>query len=303
MHPHNTCDTINGAMNVYVTNPHGYCMGVVNAIKLAEETKRDNPHRPVAILGMLVHNEEVIERLQKKGIFTLYDTNKSHKELLQDINPSTIIIFSAHGHAKELEDICIERNITYVDATCSRVTRNHDLIKDALKQDKQVIFIGKKGHPETNAAIAIDPRIILLDIKEKFDYRKADLLKETFVLNQTTLSFLELKPIHQDLERLFDNITINEEICSATRLRQQAVIDIPDTADLIYIVGSSHSSNTEKLVEVAKKTHPRASVYRINTIEDIHKNDLVDKKLVAIGAGASTPPELTEEIINYLRKI
>jgi len=290
-------------MNVYVTNPHGYCMGVVNAIKIAERTKFENPHRPVAILGMLVHNEEVIERLQKKGIFTIYDTTKSHKELLQDINPATIVIFSAHGHVTELEDIAKARGLTFVDATCSRVTRNHDLIKDALKEGKQVIFIGKRGHPETTAAVSIDNSIILLDIKDKFKYQGLDLAKETFVLNQTTLSFLELKPIHQDLTRVFPHITINEEICSATRLRQQAVLDIPPHADLIYIVGSSYSSNTEKLVEVAKKSHPRAQVYRINTVDDIHSSDLINKKLVAVGAGASTPPELTEEIIAYLRKL
>ena len=290
-------------MNVYVTNPHGYCMGVVNAIKIAEQVKSDHPHSPVAILGMLVHNEEVIQRLQKKGIFTLYDTNKSHKELLQEINPSTIIIFSAHGHGKDLEDICNARNIVYYDATCSRVTKNHDLIRQALKEGQQVIFIGKKGHPETTASVSIDSRIILLDIKERFDYHKADLLKPTFVLNQTTLSFLELKAIHQELERIFDNIVINEEICSATRLRQQAVIDIPAHAGLIYIVGSSYSSNTEKLVEVAKKTHKNANVYRIDNFDDIHHSDLVGKKLIAVGAGASTPPELTEEIIAYLRKI
>ncbi len=290
-------------MNVYVTNPHGYCMGVVNAIKIAERTKFENPHRPVAILGMLVHNEEVIERLQKKGIFTIYDTTRSHKELLQDINPATIVVFSAHGHVAELEDIAKARGLTFVDATCSRVTRNHDLIREALQEGKQVIFIGKRGHPETTAAVSIDKSIILHDIKDKFKYQGLDLAKETFVLNQTTLSFLELKPIHQDLLRVFPHITINEEICSATRLRQQAVLDIPGHADLIYIVGSSYSSNTEKLVEVAKKSHPRAQVYRINNVDDIHQSDLVNKKLVAVGAGASTPPELTEEIIAYLRKI
>ncbi len=289
-------------MNIYVTNPHGYCMGVVNAIKMAEQAKYENPHRPVAILGMLVHNEEVIKRLQKKGIFTLYDTTKSHKELLQDINPATIIVFTAHGHVQELEDIARARNLTYIDATCSRVTRNHDLIRAAIKAGQQVIFIGKKGHPETIASLAIDANIILYDAKEKFRYADADLLKETFVLNQTTLSFLELKPLHTELERHFDKIIINEEICSATRLRQQAVIDIPPHADLIYIVGSSHSSNTEKLVEVARKTHSKSQIYRINTVEDIHASDLVGKKLIAVAAGASTPPEVTDEIIAYLKK-
>jgi len=289
-------------MNIYVTNPHGYCMGVVNAIKLAEQAKYENPHRPVAILGMLVHNEEVIKRLHKKGIFTLYDTAKSHKELLQEINPATIIVFSAHGHVKELEEIANQRQLTFIDATCSRVTRNHDLIRSAIQDGKQVIFIGKKGHPETTAALSLDQSIILYDIKEKMKYTDVDIIKETFVLNQTTLSFLELKPIHSELTRHFEHITINEEICSATRLRQQAVMDIPPHVDLIYVVGSSYSSNTEKLVEVAKKTHPRALIYRINTVEDIHVSDLANKKLVAVAAGASTPPDITEEIIAFLRK-
>jgi len=289
-------------MNIYVTNPHGYCMGVVNAIKIAEQAKYENPHRPVAILGMLVHNEEVIKRLHKKGIFTLYSTNKSHKELLQEINPATIIIFSAHGHVKELEDIAVQRQLTFIDATCSRVTRNHDLIRAAIAAGRQVIFIGKKGHPETVASLSIDPDIILYDTKEKMKYTDVDILKDTFVLNQTTLSFLELKPIHQELERHLEHVTINEEICSATRLRQQAVIDIPPNVDLIYVVGSTFSSNTEKLVEVAKKSHTKAPVYRINTVEDIHRSDLGGKKLVAVAAGASTPPEVTEEIIAFLKK-
>jgi len=289
-------------MNIYVTNPHGYCMGVVNAIKIAEQAKYENPHRPVAILGMLVHNEEVIKRLHKKGIFTLYDTNKSHKELLQEINPATIIIFSAHGHVKDLEDIASQRQLTYIDATCSRVTRNHDLIRAAIGAGRQVIFIGKKGHPETVASLSIDPGIILYDTKEKMKYTDVDVLKDTFVLNQTTLSFLELKPIHQELQRHLEHVTINEEICSATRLRQQAVIDIPHNADLIYVVGSTFSSNTEKLVEVAKKAHPKVPVYRISTVDDIHKSDLEGKKLVAVAAGASTPPEVTEEIIAFLKK-
>jgi 4-hydroxy-3-methylbut-2-en-1-yl diphosphate reductase len=289
-------------MLTYLTNPHGYCIGVINAIKMAEQVKFNNPTRPVAILGMLVHNEEVINRLQDKGIFTLYDTTKTHEQLLEDINPTTIIIFSAHGHKHNLEKIAKRRGITYYDATCSRVVRNHDLIKAALKENKQVIYIGKLKHPETIASLAIDPSIVLYDIHEKFSYSSTSPSKPTFVINQTTLSFLEIQPIHRSLEKFYKNITINEEICSATRLRQQAVIDIPKEADLIYIVGSPHSSNTEKLVEIAKKTHPNAHVYRINNLSDIHETDLKDRKLVAIAAGASTPPEITQEIVKYLKR-
>jgi 4-hydroxy-3-methylbut-2-enyl diphosphate reductase len=289
-------------MLVYITNPHGYCMGVINAIKMAEQVKNENPQRPVAILGMLVHNEEVINRLQKNGIFTLYDTDKTHKELLEDINPSTIIIFSAHGHIKELDKIAKERNLTIVDATCSRVTRNHELILDAVEKGLQVIYIGKKNHPETIASLSVHPSIILFDIFERFDFGKVDLSRPTFVINQTTLSFLELKSIHKELLRKIKNIVINDEICSATRLRQQAVIDIPQETDLIYVVGSAFSSNTEKLVEVAKKTHPLKLVYRIDNLHDINSADLIGKKLISVAAGASTPPEITEEIIKYLKR-
>ena len=288
-------------MNVYVTNPHGFCMGVVNAIKVAEKTKFDNPNRPVAILGMLVHNETVVQQLQEKGIFTLHDPSKSHKELLNEVSANTIIIFTAHGHDKQLEQIAQQRNITYVDATCPRVKRNHRLIIDNLNQGKQVVYIGKKGHPETISSLAIDKSIIFLDTKEKLDIKSLDLLKETFVINQTTLSFLELEEIHHYLKRIFVNLTINPELCSETRLRQQAVINIPEHADLIYVVGSKYSSNTEKLFEVAKKSHPQALIYRIDTIKDIQHRDLANKKLVAIAAGASTPPELTNEVIDYLR--
>lgn len=289
-------------MNVHVTNPHGYCMGVISAIDMAKATKKQFPDRPVVVLGMLVHNREVVELLAKQGIETLQDPEKSLEALLLSVDPKAIVIFTAHGHDRKLEKIARERGIEFRDATCVKVSKNMDIIEAALKDGHDVLYIGKRNHPETTAALSLGKRVFLLDKDIPFDYSKVK-DPSPLVVNQTTLSFLELAHIHADITAHLPDARVLDEICSATRLRQQAVLDIPEDVEAIFIVGSPESANTEKLAEVARLSHPRARVIKIKTVADIDSRPYSSSSKVAVASGASTPLETTENVIKLLKSI
>ncbi len=289
-------------MNVHVTNPHGYCMGVISAIEMAKATKRQNPDRPVVVLGMLVHNREVVELLAKQGIETLQDPDKTLEELLMLVPQQAIVIFTAHGHSRRLEELARERKIDFRDATCVKVSKNMTVIENALTEGHDVVYIGKKGHPETNAALSLGKRVFLFDKEIPFDFDK---LTDScpLVVNQTTLSFLELGHIHNQIIARIPDARVLDEICSATRLRQQAVLDIPEDVAIIFIVGSPESANTEKLAEVARLSHPHAKIMKIKTAAEIDVRVLTSSMKVAVASGASTPLETTEAVIKLLKSV
>lgn len=289
-------------MNVFVTNPHGYCAGVVSAIKVAIKTKKENPDRRVIVLGMLVHNQEVIEMLASQGIETFQDPKKSLSELLDEVPSDALVIFTAHGHDQKLESQAMKRGITFFDATCTKVTQNMNLIETALETGRDVIYIGKPKHPETIAALSLGKKVFLYDRFIPFDY-KLITDKRPLVLNQTTISFLELVKIHDAIRNAIPDAEIIDEICSATRLRQQAVLDIPENVEVIFIVGSPFSANTEKLTEVARISHMKTRVYQIKTAAEIDDRSLKNVNFVAVASGASTPLETTDEVIRHLKAL
>lgn len=288
-------------MKTYVCNPRGYCLGVINAINKAKQTKLSNAGKEVYVFGMLVHNEDVINELSECGITTVVDTS-DYKKVIDNLNKDSILIFTAHGHVKEIEEYAINKGLETVDATCSIVNKNLELIKESIKNNKEVIYIGKKSHPETVAALSLDKSIHLYDIKNGFDFKnlKSD---NPLVINQTTLSHLELKDIHDDIKKHVSNAEIIDEICDATKVRQLAILNIPNEVDLIVIVGGTKSSNTNKLFEIAKDTHKNARVIKVLNLSELKRYKLDNYKYAAIAAGTSTPVGVTNEIINYIKSI
>src|SRR5574344_968353 len=280
-------------MNVYVCNPHGYCKGVVSAINLVLATKESNPNTAIYVLGMLVHNKDVIDMLSKKGIITLDIKDRPIKEIISSLPTGSILVFTAHGHDIKLDALCKEKGIKIVDATCGMVKYAQDIIKNSLLEGNEIIYIGKKGHPETNAAISLGKNIFLYDISKpkSFDYT---LIKTTspLIINQTTLSIHYLANIIAEIKSKIKSPKIVDEICDATRMRQNAVKSIPLDVDIIYVVGGKMSSNTKELAIIASSTHKNAKVIQIENIKDIKEEDLKDKKSAAIASGASTPFEI-----------
>lgn len=288
-------------MEVTLLKPYGYCFGVVRAIEMAKKIKKEHPDTSVSILGMLVHNQWVIDELTKENIFTYEVKEENYQATLEKI-PSGYVIFTAHGHDAKLDSIATNRGLIPIDATCPQVKTNLAFIKKALDEGRDVIYIGKKKHPETIAALSLSSRIYLYDTKDGFIGKTPTFLKHPLVFNQTTLSILELYHIYETLKKEFTDIEIQDEICNATRLRQEKLLSLDASYDLLFIIGDPHSNNTESLYLLAKQTYPSLSIYKISSIEEMDETWLEGKKKIAVTSGASTPPYIVEKIVSYLKQ-
>ena len=284
-------------MEVALIKPQGYCAGVMQAIKLAVEAKEYNPNRNVFVLGMLVHNKIVIDELSRHGIKTLEGDNEIN--LINSLSKGDVIIFSAHGHDPKLDELAKSKGLIIYDATCPKVANNMNRIREEIKANHQVIYIGQNGHRETNAALSLSNNVSLYDTKLLINYQLIT-DKSPYVINQTTLNFIALEDIHNDIKKHIPGARIANEICAATRLRQEAILNIDKDTDLILIVGDQKSSNSKKLYDLAKEHYINSDVYLVRDLEDVKKLDLANKKKAAISSGASTPLFLVEEIHEYL---
>lgn len=282
-------------MNVIRVVPSGYCKGVVNAIELVKKTRVEYPDEKIYVLGMIVHNSFVTKELEELGIITLDDSQKTKEELLDTIDDG-IVVFTAHGISEKLKNKAISKGLKYIDATCEDVLKTQELTKKYINNGYDVLYLGKKNHPEANAVLSISNRIHLLTCIEDLD--KFNINNDKLMLTcQTTMSSLELKDLINAVQIKYPNIDIKNDICLATSSRQKAIMDLKD-CELLYIVGDIKSNNTNMLKEIAIKSGiPKVRL--ISNYQDINDLDLtVDK--VYVSAGASTPPTLINEVIKYL---
>ncbi|MGI6714359.1 MAG: 4-hydroxy-3-methylbut-2-enyl diphosphate reductase [Bacilli bacterium] len=286
-------------MKVTVAKPYGYCEGVVKAIDLALAVRKDNPDMPISVLGMLVHNERVVKHLEDNQITTINIPISEYEAFLKQAKPPLIIIFTAHGHDPKLDRIAQERGLITYDATCKKVLHAFSLIEKALAKGQEVIYLGKKGHPEPIAALARGEKVFLYDVEGYFDYRQLK-TKNPFVITQTTLSLDEVKGFHLDIKARLPEAEIGNEICQATRLRQKAVKLLPMEVEHIYIIGSPRSSNTTRLALIAKTSHPRAKIRLVRGIHEINRDELKGLTHVGVASGASTPREVVHKVIDFL---
>ena len=283
-------------MVVALIKPQGFCSGVTRAVQLAKKAKEEHPNKTIYILGMLAHNQSLIDDLTKTGFVTLLGDEK--EEILK-LNKGDVLLFTAHGHSDELDKLCVEKGLITYDATCFKVKDNLNKIKREINDGHQVIYIGQSGHKETNAALSVSSKVSLYDTKLLINYQLIT-DKSPFVLNQTTLNFYDLKAFHEDILKHFPDARIENEICNATRLRQEAVSKIENDTDLVIIVGHNKSSNSNKLFDIAKAKYKNSTVLMVNNLEELKKYDLKDKRKAALGSGASTPQYVVDEIYDYL---
>ena len=286
-------------MNVSLIKPQGFCSGVTKAVSIAKKARQENPDKKVYVLGMLAHNQSLINDLDKEGIETLDD--KDEIAALKTLNRGDVIIFTAHGHDEKLEKLAEQLGLIIYDATCFKVKSNLDKIKKEINDGHQVIYIGQKGHKEANAALSVSNNVSLYDTQLLINYY---LITDDspYVINQTTLNFYELSKYHKDILEHIPGARIENEICAATRLRQEAVTKIDEDTDLIIVVGHPKSSNSNKLFEIAKSRFENAKVCMVCDLQDLFSNDLDFElyKKAAVVSGASTPQYIVDEIYNYL---
>ena len=286
-------------MEVRRVIPSGYCKGVINAINIAKKVKDENKNTPVYVLGMIVHNSYVTEQLGKLGIITLDDSSKTKEELLDEIS-NGVVILTAHGTADAVKNKALAKGLKVVDGTCEDVLKTKTIILDYLAKDYDVIYFGKRSHPESNAIISLSDKIHLVSNAE--DIEKLNITnKKIAITNQTTMSFIELEKMIDILLTKYPYAQVIKEICNATSARQSAIQNIKD-ADVLYIVGDKKSNNTNKLVEVAK-ANGIEKTYLVANKDEIKKDDLIGQSTIYVSAGASTPPVLIDEVIAYLKTI
>ena len=275
--------------------PRGYCKGVVNAIEIAK--KASTIDKPVYILGMIVHNQYIVDALNELGVQTIDHKEKTRLELLDEINQGTIII-TAHGASDQVFQKAKDKGLNVIDASCHDVIKTHDLIKEKLNLGYEILYIGKKAHPEAEGAISINEEKIHL-ICKKDDINQIDQSKKYIITNQTTMSLYDVFDICEYAKKTLPHVEIAKETCKATQIRQEAIQDLEENVDIVFIVGDPHSNNTQKLASIAAK---HKDVYMIESIDELDINVLKGKKKAAVSSGASTPTYLTNQIIQFLEQ-
>jgi len=285
-------------VEVVKITPRGYCHGVVDAFRIARRV-REETNGPVHMLGMLVHNTHATDDLQQQGIALVDQPDRLAG--LDQIKEGTVI-FTAHGVSPEVKRRAVERGFNAVDATCSDVVRTHELVADLARKGYEVVYIGRKGHPEPEGVMGEAPGKVHL-VQDPEDIDALDLHGERVAVTcQTTLSVWDTEDLIARVKARYPQAEVHNEICRATQERQEAAVEAAQHVDLVIVVGSPRSSNSLRLVEVVKKLGHKPA-YLVDRLEDLDLAWFAGARKVGVTSGASTPTQLTRRVIEYLEAL
>ncbi len=286
-------------VNVFLASPRGFCAGVDRAVEIVKKTI-NKFGAPVYVRHEIVHNQFVVENLRSHGAIFV-------EELSEIKDKSRPVIFSAHGVPKEVINEAKLNNIIYIDATCPLVTKVHKEAEMLAKEEFNIIFIGHKNHPEVIGTLGqVDGNYITL-IENKNDaenyFPKIKNNKFAYI-TQTTLSVDDTIEIISLLKKKYPSIKepIKSDICYATTNRQEAVKKIAKKCDLFLVVGSRSSSNSQRLVEVAKRFGCKESI-RMHSDQELPVDKIKNSTNIGITSGASAPEILVENLIKEIKSI
>ena len=284
-------------ININLANPRGFCAGVVRAIEIVEKSiEKYGP--PIYVRHEVVHNKFVIENLKKKGaIFT---------DNIDEIPMNSHVIFSAHGVSKKIREDSKQYQLKPIDATCPLVTKVHNEVNHYLNNDYEIIMIGHKGHPEVEGTLGQETesaKMFLVENESDIKKIKVKNKDKLAYVTQTTLSLDETRNIISKLITFFPNIKgpKADDICYATQNRQDAVNNQLDMAELLIVVGSNNSSNSNRLKELGDKKNIES--YLVDSPKSIKSEWFNNKKEVLLTGGASAPEELIKSIIERIASL
>jgi 4-hydroxy-3-methylbut-2-enyl diphosphate reductase len=283
---------------ILLANPRGFCAGVDRAIEIVERAL-ELLDAPIYVRHEVVHNRFVVDRLRKRGAIFVDE--------LSDVPDGNTVIFSAHGVSQAVRQEAEERALRVFDATCPLVTKVHLEVARRCREGYEVILIGHRGHPEVEGTMGQCLRkddashIHQVVTDEDVEGLAINSPEKIAYVTQTTLSIYDTDQVIQALKRRFPQITgpKKKDICYATQNRQDAVKALAEACDIVLVVGSPNSSNSNRLREIAEKTGTPA--YLIDGPEDINKAWLSKAKQIGLTAGASAPEILVENVIDKLR--
>lgn len=289
-------------MEVIKISPRGYCYGVVDALQIVRQVAKDPTHpRPIYIIGQIVHNRHAIEELTNLGVVTLDGSDRA--SILEQVTEGTVI-FTAHGVSPLVKRRAQERGLKCIDATCPDVTVTHDLVRDLAATGYYILYIGKKGHPEPEGVLGEVPGYISL-VENEDDVDALELTPEQeqklAISTQTTLSQWDTRRVIEHIKAKYPHAEVHIDICAATQSRQEAVVAQAKGADLTIVVGDPRSNNTNRLVQVSEEL-AGVPAKRIEDLSQLNTAWLKGKKRVAVTAGASTPSQLTREVIRFIEQ-
>ena len=282
-------------MEVVRITPRGYCHGVVEAIRIAKRVGAErSADEPVTMLGYLVHNEHVTRELQDAGVALVAESDRMKG--LEQVRAGTVI-FTAHGISPQVVQAARDRGLNVVDATCSDVTRTHDLVRQLVDSGHDVVYIGKRGHPEPAGVMGIAPEhVTLIESSDEVDALEVTPGRPLAVTCQTTLSVWDTKAIIDRLVERFPDIEVHNEICLATQERQEAAVLAADNVDCVVVVGSNRSSNSQRLVQVVQEKANKPA-HLVDTAADVDPAWFRGMQRIGVTAGASTPTQITRAVI------
>lgn len=286
-------------MRVIKITPRGYCYGVVDAMVLAKRAADDKRlPRPIYILGMIVHNSHVVDAFTREGVITLDGPDRL--ALLEQVESGTVI-FTAHGVSPVVKERALARGLHVIDATCPDVTKTHDLIREKVAAGYDIVYIGRKGHPEPEGAAGVAPHAVhLVDTMADVAALALD-NPRIAVTNQTTMSQWDTAALMAAVKEKYPMAEIHNEICMATQTRQQAVAEQAKDAQLCIVVGDPRSNNSNRLAQVSEEI-AGIRAYRIADVLELQVDWLHDIQTVAVTSGASTPTAITNEVVHFLEQ-
>jgi 4-hydroxy-3-methylbut-2-enyl diphosphate reductase len=285
-------------LKIYLASPRGFCAGVKRAIDIVEKSI-NKFGSPVYVRHEIVHNKQVVEDLRKKGAIFVDELSDIEDE-------KRPVIFSAHGVPKSVPQEAKLKNLSFVDATCPLVSKVHRESEQLYKKGFEILLIGHKNHPEVIGTMGQLPEgsIKLIETIKDVEALKIENFKKPLAyITQTTLSVDDTAEIIDYLKYKFPSIKgpIKEDICYATTNRQAAVKKIASKCDIFFVVGSRNSSNSVRLVEVAKKAGCKNSQL-MHSEKDIPFDEIDNSNTIGISSGASAPEKLVQTLLNNIKK-
>lgn len=283
-------------MKVVVGKLAGFCGGVTNSVNKSIELL--DKYKTMYCLGELVHNKQVVDDLESKGITFIYDIN--------EVETGSRVIIRAHGVPKEIYEVASNRNIELFDLTCPKVLKIHELAESLIEDNNIIVLVAQKDHPEAigtisfcgNNSIIVENVEDVISLKEKYEsgnFNKID------VICQTTFSVDKFNKISDEINKISSNVAVHNTICMATSSRQKETKELSSIVDAMIIIGGANSSNTKKLYDIANEMNENTFI--VQTVDEINDKDFSGYETIGVMAGASTPKKSIDDVVNYLRAV
>jgi 4-hydroxy-3-methylbut-2-enyl diphosphate reductase len=281
-------------MEITVAKSAGFCFGVQRAVDSVYKELEENSGK-IYTFGPIIHNEQVVEDLNKKGIEVI-DT----VEQLKEIKEGTVVIRS-HGVAKEIYDILEQQKLKIVDATCPFVKKIHNIVLDESNNGKTIIIIGNDNHPEVEGIKGwVNGEVIVINKEEQIEKLSLPEQTKACIVSQTTFNHNKFKYLVEIIRKKGYDITVVNTICNATHVRQVEAQKISSKVDGMIVVGGKNSSNTQKLYDICR--NECENTFYVQTVKDLNLHELKSLKSIGITAGASTPKNIIEEVRTECQK-